>query len=88
MCIRTTVVFVAVLLAIAICAPASAQHEDPSTLYERVTTYDMAAGEVIEAAVEVPRMSRIDEQRRRSHASLIRLREDYRKEVLSSVHKL
>ena len=88
MCIRVIIVLVAALLAVAICAPASAQQEDPSTLYERVTVYDVTDGDVIEAAVEVPTMSRIYELRRQRHSSLIRLREDYRKEVLNSVSKL
>jgi hypothetical protein len=73
------------LLGLAVCA--QAQTEPPSTIYPKVTVYDMQQ-DVIEAPVEVPSMSVIEQRREVRQASLIRLRQDYRPRVLNSARKL
>lgn len=84
-------ILIAILAAAALAGlalPALAQQDEPSQLYQRVTRYDVTNGDTIDAAVEVPRMSLIEQRREARQGNLIRLREDYRRQVLTSAKKL
>jgi len=84
-------VLIAILAALALAClalPAWGQQQEPSQIYQRVTIYDVADGDTIDADLEVPRMDVIAQRREARQASLIRLREDYVQRVLTSVKKL
>jgi predicted outer membrane protein len=80
--------WIAVLALLALCATAAAQQEDPASVYQRVTIYNVNDPDVIDAEPLLPSMSRIDARREARQASLIRLRETFAEKVVASPGKL
>ena len=76
------------LLVLALCSTATAQQENPGTLFQRVTVYNVGQGDVIDAVPQVPAMTRVDVMREARQGSLIRLREDFSAKVVTSPRKL
>lgn len=79
------------VLALLLCAQATAQQEDddlaPSTLYPKVQIIDIER-DIINAAPETPAMTPIQARREIRLKNLIRLRENFKNRVLASVKVL